>query len=88
MEDKVFRNLYEWSHEMDGAMKIFERLQRDGILLDTEGKDKRIYSDAIYRLLFSSIDNIYSYICLGRIGFRNHKTNARGKLISCEAYFM
>lgn len=88
MEDKVFKNLYEWSHEMDGAMKILERLQRDGILLDREGKDKRIYSDAIYQLLFSSIDNIYSYICLGRIGFRNHKTNARGKLISCEAYFM
>ena len=43
---------------------------------------------AIVNLLISDLKNVQEYLLGTNIGFRNHVRYKKGKLISCEAYFV
>lgn len=80
-------NLHEWSQQALGARLLLNKLRDCGVCLD-KGKDAKVYSDAIYDLLLSGPDAIWQFYGEQKpIHFRNFQKNARGKLISCEAYF-
>ena len=43
---------------------------------------------AIVNLLISDLKNVQEYLLGTNIGFRNHVQYKKGKLISCESYFV
>ena len=47
-----------------------------------------VYTKAIVSLLASDLKNIQEYLLGTNIGFRNHVRDKKGKLVSCEAYFI
>ena len=50
--------------------------------------DDRFYLDAELRLITSSKRNMQLWLDGTQIGFRNHKRDKKGKLESCECYFL
>lgn len=81
-------NLHEWSQQALGARLLLNKLRDCGVCLE-KGKDAKVYSDAIYELLLSGPDAIWQFYGEQKsIGFRNFQKNAKGKLISCDAYFV
>lgn len=83
-----YTNLFLWSHYMDGARDLLLKLKDGGVLLETQfGKENKVYSDAIYTMLFSDKRNMQNFLYGETICFRNHERNKKGKLIKCEAYY-
>lgn len=72
---------------MNGARQLLSIFRDSDIILMREcGKDNKVYSDAVYRLLLDK--RAMSMFLQGDrvLRFRNHKRNAKGKLIEVEAY--
>ena len=86
-----FENLHEWSERMQGAREMLIKLYEDDKMtlpLGVKRSEDRVYTKAIVNLLASDLKNIQEYLLGTNIGFRNHVRDKKGKLMSCEAYFL
>ena len=86
-----FENLHEWSERMQGAREMLIKLYEDDKMifpLGVKRSEDRVYTKAIVTLLASDLKNVQEYLLGTHIGLRNHVRDKKGKLISCEAYFM
>lgn len=86
-----FENLHEWSERMQCAREILVKLyEYDKMILPIGVKrsEEKVYTKAIVNLLTSDLRHIQEYLLGTNIGFRNHVRDKKGKLISCEAYFV
>ena len=86
-----FENLHEWSERMQGAREMLIKLYEDDKMILPVGlkrSEDMVYTKAIVSLLASDLKNIQEYLLGTNIGFRNHVRDKKGKLISCEAYFL
>ena len=86
-----FENLHEWSNRMQGAREMLIKLyENDNMILPIGVKrsEDRVYTKAIVNLLAIDLSNIQEYFLGTNIGFRNHVRDKKGKLLSCEAYFV
>ena len=92
MENKNgFENLHEWSNRMQGAREMLVNLYENDKMvlpLGVKRSEDMVYTKAIVNLLISDLKNIQEYLIGTNIGFRNHVRDKKGKLMSCEAYFM
>ena len=93
MENKNygFENLHEWSERMQGAREMLVKLYEDDKIifpLGVKRSEDRVYTKAIVNLLASDLRYIQEYLIGTNIGFRNHVRDKKGKLVSCEAYFL
>ena len=92
--NNVFENLHEWSWKMQGAREMLLAIidsvnaSKGRFLLDSAGKDSKVYHDAIVRLILDNLDNTQKFLMKNPIGYRNHVRDKKGKLMSCEAYFV
>ena len=90
-QNNGFENLHEWSNRMLGAREMLIKLYEDDKMilpLGVKRSEDRVYTKAIFTLLSSDLKNIQEYLLGTNIGFRNHLRDKKGKLISCEAYFI
>ena len=93
-QNNVFENLHEWSNRMQGAREMLLAIidsvneSKGRFLLDSAGKDSKVYHDAIVRLILDNLDNTQKFLMKKPIGYRNYVHDKKGKLISCEAYFV
>ena len=86
-----FENLHEWRERMQGAREMLIKLYEDDKMILPVGvkrSEDRVYTKAIVTLLASDLKNVQEYLIGTNIGFRNHIRDKKGKLISCEAYFV
>ena len=86
-----FENLHEWSERMKGAREMLIKLYEENMIIMPVGvkrSEDRVYTKAIVNMLASDLKNVHEYLLGTNIGFRNHVNDKKGKLISCEAYFM
>lgn len=86
-----FENLHEWSNRMQGAREMLIKLYEDDNMilpLGVKRSEDMVYTKAIVNLLISDLRNVYEYLLGTNIGFRNHVRDKKGKLVSCEAYFV
>ena len=86
-----FENLHEWSERMQGAREMLIKLYEDDKMifpLGVKRSEDRAYTKAIVNLLISDLRNVQEYLIGTNIGFRNHIRDKKGKLMSCEAYFV
>ena len=84
-------NLLEWSNRMQGAREMLIKLYEDDKMilpLGLKRSEEMVYTKAIVNLLISDLRNVQEYLLGTNIGFRNHVRDKKGKLISCEAYFV
>ena len=84
-------NLHEWSNKMQGAREMLIKLYEENMMImpvRVKRSEDRVYTKAIVNLLASDLRNVHEYLLGTNIGFRNHMRDKKGKLISCEAYFM
>ena len=84
-------NLHEWSNRMQGAREMLVKLYEDDKMilpLGVKRSEDIVYTKAIVNLLAIDLKNIQEYLLGTNIGFRNHVRDKKGKLISCEAYFV
>lgn len=93
MENKNygFENLHEWSERMQGAREMLIKLYEDDKMilpLGVKRSEDMVYTKAIVNLLSSDLKNVQEYFLGTDIGFRNHVRDKKGKLTSCEAYFV
>ena len=56
--------------------------------LGVKRSEDRVYTKAIVDLLASDLRYVQEYLLGTNIGFRNHARDKKGKLMSCEAYFV
>ena len=90
-QNNGFENLHEWSERMQGAREMLVKLyEYDKMILPLGVKrsEDRVYTNAIVSLLASDLRNVQEYFLGTNIGFRNHVRDKKGKLMSCEAYFV
>ena len=76
---------------MQGAREMLVKLYEDDKMilpLGVKRSEDRIYTKAIVSMLSSDLKNIQEYLLGTNIGFRNHVRDKKGKLVSCEAYFV
>ena len=84
-------NLHEWSNRMQGAREMLIKLYEDDKMilpLGVKRSEDIVYTKAIVNLLSSDLKNVQEYFLGTNIGFRNHVRDKKGKLTSCEAYFV
>ena len=89
--NNVFENLHEWSNMMQGAREMLIKLYEDDNMilpLGVKRSEDIVYTKAIVNLLASDFKNVQEYLIGTNIGFRNHVRDKKGKLVSCEAYFV
>ena len=90
-QNNGFENLHEWSERMQGAREMLIKLYEDDKMilpLGVKRSEDRVYTKAIVSLLSSDLKNVQEYFLGTNIGFRNHVRDKKGKLVSCEAYFV
>ena len=86
-----FENLHEWSNRMQGAREMLIKLYEDDKMilpLGVKRSEDKVYTKAIVDLLASDLRYVQEYLLGTNIGFRNHIRDKKGKLVSCEAYFI
>lgn len=86
-----FENLHEWSERMQGAREMLIKLYEDDKMilpLGLKHSEHSVYTKAIVNLLASDLSHVHEYFLGTNIGFRNHVRDKKGKLVSCEAYFV
>ena len=86
-----FENLHEWSERMQGAREMLIKLYEENMMttpVRVKRSEDRVYTKAIVTLLTSDLKNVQEYLIGTNIGFRNHVCDKKGKLVSCEAYFV
>ena len=84
-------NLHEWSNRMQGAREMLIKLYEDDKMilpLGVKRSEEIVYTKAIVNLLAIDLRNVQEYLLGTNIGFRNHVRDKKGKLVSCEAYFV
>ena len=84
-------NLHEWSERMQGVREMLIKLYEDDKMilpLGVKRSEDIVYTKAIVNLLAIDLRNVQEYLLGTNIGFRNHVRDKKGKLISCEAYFV
>ena len=84
-------NLHEWSERMQGAREMLIKLYEDDKMilpLGVKRSEDIVYTKAIVNLLAIDLRNVQEYLLGTNIGFRNHVRDKKGKLVSCEAYFV
>ena len=84
-------NLHEWSNRMQGAREMLIKLYEDDKMilpLGVKRSEDIVYTKAIVNLLAIDLMNVQEYLLGTNIGFRNHVRDKKGKLVSCEAYFV
>ena len=84
-------NLHEWSNRMQGAREMLIKLYEENMIImpvRVKHSEDRVYTKAIVNMLASDLKNVHEYLLGTNIGFRNHVNDKKGKLISCEAYFV
>ena len=84
-------NLHEWSNRMQGAREMLIKLYEDDKMilpLGVKRSEDIVYTKAIVDLLAIDLRNVQEYLLGTNIGFRNHVRDKKGKLVSCEAYFV
>ena len=89
--NNCFENLHEWSERMQGAREMLIKLYEENMITMPVGvkrSEDRVYTNAIVNLLASDLKNVQEYLIGTNIGFRNHVRDKKGKLLSCEAYFV
>lgn len=89
--NNVFENLHEWSNRMQGAREMLIKLYEDDKMilpLGAKRSEDMVYTKAIVNLLIIDLINVQEYLLGTNIGFRNHVRDKKGKLVSCEAYFV
>ena len=89
--NNVCENLHEWSNWMQGAREMLVKLYEDDKMILPLGANRsedRVYTKAIVNLLIRDLRNVQEYLIGTNIGFRNHVRDKKGKLVSCEAYFV
>ena len=90
-DNNCFENLHEWSERMQGAREMLIKLYEENMMImpvRVKRSEDRVYTKAIVNLLASDLRNIQEYLLGTNIGFRNHVNDKKGKLVSCEAYFV
>ena len=90
-QNNGIENLHEWSNRMQGAREMLIKLYEDDKMilpLGVKRSEDRVYTKSIVYLLASDLKNIQEYLLGTNIGFRNHVRDKKGKLMSCEAYFV
>ena len=90
-DNNCFENLHIWSNRMQGAREMLIKLYEDDKMILPVGvkrSEDRVYTKAIVNLLASDLKNVQEYLLGTNIGFRNHVRDKKGKLVSCEAYFV
>ena len=90
-QNNGFENLHEWSERMQGAREMLIKLYEDDKMILPVGikrSEEMVYTKAIVNLLISDLRNVQEYLIGTDIGFRNHVRDKKGKLMSCEAYFV
>lgn len=90
-QNNGFENLHEWSNRMQGAREMLIKLYEDDkmiLLVGMKRSEDRVYTKAIVNLLISDLMNVQEYLLGTNIGYRNHVRDKKGKLVSCEAYFV
>ena len=90
-QNNVFENLHEWSERMQGAREMLIKLYEDDKMILPVGvkrSEYMVYTKAIVNLLASDLRYVQEYLLGTNIGFRNHIRDKKGKLMSCEAYFV
>ena len=90
-DNNCFENLHEWSNRMQGAREMLIKLYEENMMImpvRVKRSEDRVYTKAIVNLLASDLRNIQEYLLGTNISFRNHVNDKKGKLISCEAYFV
>ena len=90
-QNNGFENLHEWSNRMQGAREMLIKLYEDDNMvlpLGMKRSEDMVYTKAIVNLLISDLRNVQEYLIGTDIGFRNHVRDKKGKLVSCEAYFV
>ena len=76
---------------MQGAREMLIKLYEDDKMilpLGVKRSEDIVYTKAIVNLLAIDLRNVQEYLLGTNIGFRNHVRDKKGKLISCEAYFV
>lgn len=76
---------------MQGAREMLIKLYENENMilpLGVKRSEDMVYTKAIVNLLASDLKNIQEYLLGTNIGFRNHIRDKKGKLMSCEAYFV
>lgn len=76
---------------MQGAREMLIRLYEDDKMilpLGLKRSEDMVYTKAIVNLLASDLSHVQEYLLGTNIGFRNHVRDKKGKLTSCEAYFV
>ena len=76
---------------MQGAREMLIKLYEDDKMilpLGVKRSEDIVYTKAIVNLLAIDLRNVHEYFLGTNIGFRNHVRDKKGKLISCEAYFV
>ena len=76
---------------MQGAREMLVRLYEDDKMilpLGAKRSEDRVYTKAIVNLLAIDLRNVHEYFLGTNICFRNHVRDKKGKLVSCEAYFV
>ena len=77
-------NIQHWSAYMQGARRAFLYVLEHG-----DDYDNKVYRDAVFRLITSDLRYMGMFLTESHdICYRNHKRDKKGKLISCEAYFV
>ena len=90
-QNNGFENLHEWRNRMQGAREMLVNLYENDKMvlpLGVKRSEDRVYTKAIVSLLASDLKNVHEYLLGTNIGFRNHVRDKKGKLVSCEAYFV
>lgn len=76
---------------MQGAREMLVKLYEDDNMilpLGVKRSEYSVYTKAIVNLLISDLSHVQEYLLGTNIGFRNHVRDKKGKLVSCEAYFV
>ena len=76
---------------MQGAREMLIKLYEDDKMILPLGEkrsENSVYTKAMVNLLISDLRNVQEYLLGTNIGFRNHVRDKKGKLTSCEAYFV
>lgn len=76
---------------MQGARLMLTKLyDDDGMTIFVSGKrsEDKVYTRAIVNLIREDLRNVENYLLGTQIGFRKHVHSQKGKLVSCEAYFI
>lgn len=90
-QNNGIENLHEWSLKMQGAREMLVKIYEDDKMilpLGVKRSEDRVYTKAIVSLLASDLMNVQEYLLGTNIGFRNHVRDKKGKLVSCEAFFV